>query len=144
MPDSSSGPYVTVAALCEKTIEDKLGRLSLINIVDQINISPPQGTPAPEQMPQVSIQLVVVVSLKAGILTGQQNLKLTVVRPEGERGPSVTTPVLFQGDERGTNLITNLGLQFEKEGLYWIDIEVADQLVSRIPLRVLYQRVVFG
>jgi len=143
MFEPASGPYVSLAVLCEKTIEDKMGRLSLINIIDQINIAAPQGAPAPEQMPQVAVQIVAVVSLKAGILKGTQNVKLSLVRPDGQIGPSMTTPALFQGDERGTNIITNLGLQFEQDGLYWLDVFVQDSLVTRIPLRVVYQRVVF-
>jgi Family of unknown function (DUF6941) len=145
MPDPSEGPWISFAVLCEKTIEDKLGRLSLINIVDQINFSPPQGQePETDQPLAVPIQLVAAVGFKGGILKGTNNIKLQIVKPNGERGPDVTVAALFQGEERGTNVITNMNLILSQEGLYWIEIYVADSFMTRIPLRLAWQRVVFG
>ena len=144
MTDPASGPWVSFAVLCEKTIEDKGGRLTLINIVDQVNVSATQDQPAVEQMPPVQINLVAAVGFKAGILKGQANVKLALVRPNGESGPDITLSALFQGEERGTNIITNMNMQINEEGLYWLEVFVQDQLMTRIPLRLAYQRVTFG
>jgi hypothetical protein len=144
MSNSLNGPWISFAVLCEKTIEDKAGRLSLINIVDQVNVGvqSPQGVP--EQMPQVAINLIAAVGFKSGVLKGANDIKLAIVRPNGEAGPSMTVSALFQGDERGTNFVTELNLNFNEEGLYWIDVFVQNQLMTRIPLRLAYQRVIFG
>lgn len=144
MPDPSQGPWVSFAVLCEKTIEDKLGRLTLINIVDQVNFTPPQGQDVPDQLPVVTVRLVAVVGFKGGVLKGPNNIKLVMVKPNGESGPTITVSALFQGEERGTNLITEMNMNLNEEGLYWIDIYVADQFMTRIPLRLAFQRVVFG
>src|SRR5688572_3173409 len=124
MSDSLHGPWVSFAVLCEKTIEDKNGRLSLINIVDQINVSATPSQDVPEQMPQVTLKLIAAVGFKAGILKGQNDIKLALLKPSGEPGPSITISLLFQGDERGTNFLTEMNLNLNEEGLYWIDVLV--------------------
>jgi hypothetical protein len=144
MPDSSNGPWVSFAVLCEKVIEDKVGRLSLINIVDQVNYAPPQGENVSGQIPAVTITLIAAVGFKAGVLKGPANIKLGLMRPNGEAGPTITISALFQGDERGTNVISEMNLALNEEGLYWLEVYVADQFMTRIPLRLAYQSVVFG
>ncbi len=144
MPDPSQGPWISFAVLCEKTIEDKLGRLTLINIVDQVNFSPQQGQDTPDQPLAIPIQLVAAIGFKGGILKGPAEVKLQIVKPDGDSGPSITASVLFQGDERGTNIITNMNMVLSDEGLYWIEVFVQNQFMTRIPLRLAIQRVVFG
>jgi hypothetical protein len=54
------------------------------------------------------------------------------------QGPSV--PILFEGDDDGgVNVRLVLQFQAQEEGLYWFDVLLNDVLVSRMPLRVLYQ-----
>ena len=144
MPDPSQGPWVSFAVLCEKTIEDKVGRLSLINIVDQVNFTPPQGQDSADQPTAVPIRLVAAIGFKGGILKGPADVKLQIIKPNGEQGPNITASVLFQGEERGTNIITDMNLVLNDEGLYWVEIYVQNQIMTRIPLRLLIQRVVFG
>lgn len=144
MSEASNGPWVSFAVLCEKTIEDKDGRLSLINIVDQVNFAPAQGQEIPSKMPAIPIKLIAAVGFKAGVLKGPASIKLGLVKPNGESGPTLTVSALFQGDERGTNLVTEMNLVLDEEGLYWIEVFVADQFMTRIPLRLAYQSVVFG
>ena len=144
MPDPSQGPWVSFAVLCEKTIEDKGGRISIINIVDQVNFAPPQGQDNPTQPINVPIRLVAALGFKGGILRGANDVKLQITKPNGERGPNLTVSLLFQGEERGTNLLTDLNLILSDEGLYWIEVYVQDLFMTRIPLRFAIQRVVFG
>ncbi len=144
MPDPSQGPWVSFAVLCEKTIEDKAGRLSLINIVDQVNYTPPQGENLSGQIPALTVKLIAAVGFKGGVLKGPSSIKLGLVKPNGESGPTLTVSTLFQGEERGTNLLTEMNLILSEEGLYWVEVYVADQFMTRIPLRLAYQRVVFG
>ncbi len=144
MTNPASGPWVSFAVLCEKTIEDKAGRLTLINIVDQVNFSPAQGQEIPEQMPPVPVQLVAAIGFKAGVLKGPADIKLALVRPNGDTATTITISALFQGDERGTNVITEMNMNLTEEGLYWIDVYVADSFMTRIPLRLAYRRVVFA
>lgn len=144
MADPSAGPWVSFAVLCEKTIEDKGGRLSLINIVDQVNFTPPQEESTSGQPPTVAISLVAAVGFRSGVLKGPAEIKLALTKPNGEAGPTLAVNTLFQGEERGTNLVTNMNLTLNEEGLYWIEVYVVDRLMTRIPLRLALQWVTFG
>jgi hypothetical protein len=142
MPDSSQGPWVSFAVMCEKHIEDKGGRISLINIVDQVNFTPAQDSA--DQPLAIPLRLVAAIGFKGGILKGPADVKLQMIEPSGKLGPSITASVLFQGDERGTNILTDMNMVLNEEGLYWIEVYVQAQFMTRIPLRLAVQRVVFG
>ena len=144
MPDPSQGPWLSFAVLCEKWIEDKNGRISLINIVDQVNFSPQPGQGDATQPVAIPIRLVAAIGFKGGVLRGANDVKLQITKPNGEPGPSMTISVLFQGEERGTNILSDLNLVLADEGLYWVEVYIQDQFMSRIPLRLAIQRVVFG
>jgi len=68
MTDQSQGTWVSFAVLCEKWIEDKFGRISLINIVDQVNVTPTQD--GMNQPLVVQVSLVAAIGFKGGILKG--------------------------------------------------------------------------
>lgn len=61
--------------------------------------------------------------------------------PSGEVIGESSTDVFFEGDDRGVNLVSMQQMQVKEDGLYWIDLSCAGALASRIPLRVIYQRV---
>jgi hypothetical protein len=143
MSDDIGGPYVAIAALCEKALQDNEGRISLINVVDRWTINA-SGPEVPEQMPQASIQVTMVLSFKSGFFRGAASVKVTVIKPDGEKGPEVVFPALFEGDDRGVGIITNTNFILDDPGLYWINIYVQDELKTRIPLRLVYQRMVVG
>ena len=63
------------------------------------------------------------------------------VTPSGKQlPPIVETNALFEGDERGTITAGPLPLIATEEGLYWFDVYVEEDLLTRIPLRLIYQR----
>jgi hypothetical protein len=55
--------------------------------------------------------------------------------------PEQLIPVLFEGEDRGANLILALNMVVDQEGVYWFNILLEEELITRIPLRILYQRV---
>lgn len=133
-----TGPYLAVATICEKVIEDKNGTLSLIGIVDRItaNIVAPE---LPSTMPPVPINLTVVIALKAGQARGRFSLKIRIEEPSGQQQPAAEIPIFLEGEDRGMNALVPLNLLATQEGLYWFDVLFDDQLISRIPLRLIYQ-----
>jgi hypothetical protein len=139
--NQSTGPFLTAACLCERVLEEKDGVLSAIRIVDRITaqgIAPPGADVPP--MPPIPIQLVALVTFKNGKARGSRRLSLQPRSPSGFKmqGPSV--PILFEGDDDGgVNVRLVLQFQAQEEGLYWFDVLLNDVLVSRMPLRVLYQ-----
>ena len=50
--------------------------------------------------------------------------------------------VFFEGEDRGANLVMEIATRFQFEGLYWFDVMLSDEQMTRIPFRVIYQRAV--
>lgn len=143
MARSDDGPHLQVAAFCEKVVEDKHGVLSLVSIVDQIT-NTAVGPNVPDEMPPFTLNLWLVVMLKADRARGRYSLKIRPEDPSGRDMPIMETPVQLEGGERGVNLVTPLQFGVALEGLYWFDVLFSagtghDRLLSRIPLRVVYR-----
>jgi hypothetical protein len=135
------GPYVQMAGLCDQVIEDKTGALSLIRIIDIVTHTEARPD-APEEMPDVTYPMKLVIMLKSGRARGRHELKTIPELPSGELKPPHKRSVQMEGEERGVNLIINMLFTFTMEGLYWFNVYFDDSLLTRIPLRVKYNRVV--
>ena len=59
------GPYVQIAAFCEKVLREGDGVLSLIRVVDVISHTE-RGADPPRDMPEMRYPLTLVITLKAG------------------------------------------------------------------------------
>jgi hypothetical protein len=129
-------PYVQIAAFCQAALQEAAGTLSLIRITDRVGVT---GTT--EEMHPSQIQgLTLVVVLKSGFMRGRSNVTIRPNSPSGEVLPTVEMTVLFEGDERGVGIILPMAMIAKEEGLYWFDVLVDEDLFTRIPLRVIYQR----
>lgn len=145
MPDLG-GPYLQAAAFCERVLQEQDGVLSLIRVVDRITHSP-QGPDVPRDMPPVPINLWIAVTLKSGAARGRHTLRIVAEAPSGQQLPQVLEfPVLFEGEDRGINVLVQYGFQAEMEGLYWFDVRLDDnpEPLTRMPLRVVYQPIRVG
>jgi len=137
-PDESMRPWVQVAAFCNVAMQEPPpgGWMSLIRILDRWFV--PGNT---TEMPPSTLQTTLVVMLKSGNMNTTATLKIQPLTPSKKPLPAIEIPVLFEGDERGVNLVLPVVMTIDESGLYWFDIFVDEQLFTRIPLRVLYQRV---
>lgn len=138
MAGEGGGPYVLMAVFCEKILQETDGVISVIRVVDRINIAP-SGKDAPAQMPAIPLQLPTLLSFKSGFVRAKCQIHLRAESPSGKETTVASFPAFFEGDDRGVNLILNLGFQAEEEGLYWFSVYIEDDLATRIPLRILYQ-----
>ncbi len=134
-----TGPYVSVAAFCERVLQEKDNVLSAIRIIDQINVQA-QGGAAPDDLPAGStIQSTLLVMLKAGDARGPQTIQVVVEDPVGTRRESPEQSVIFSpGPAGGVSVIIPMAIQLSSAGLYWADILINHRLVSRVPLGVNY------
>ena len=130
-----------MAGLCEQVIEDKTGALSLIRIIDTITHTEARPD-APVEMPPVTYPMKMVIMLKSGRARGRHELKMVPELPSGEVKPAFTRSVQMEGEERGFNNIVNMVFTFTMEGLYWFNVYLDDSLLTRIPLRIKYNRIV--
>ena len=135
--ENTGGPYLVTAVFCERVLQERDGVLSLIRVVDRWNIAGPSET-----MPTTSIQTVLCLSFKSGIFRGPADVTVTPISPDGNRLRTfVRQQVNFEGDDdRGVNLNVNMSFPVAEPGLYWFEIAVRDEVLTRTPLRVLYQR----
>lgn len=134
------GPYLQVAALCEAVLEEKNGILSFIRAFDRV-VHTTNDPNSSESLPPFEYPMVLAVTLKSGRARGRSTVKIEPYRPDGTKMSPIQFPALFEGDDRGVNLVLNMVFKVEQEGLYWFHVSVDERLLTRIPLRILYQRV---
>lgn len=72
------GPFLTIAVLCEKVLQEKDGVPSIIRVVDRITIS--GHSPS---MPPTQISPTLVVAMKAGMFRGMADLEIQPSCPLG-------------------------------------------------------------
>jgi hypothetical protein len=132
------GPWVQMALFCEKALQESDGVISPIRVVDRVFHSAMSPTP-PAAMPPFPYQLTMVVALKAGEATGRSTVAIETESPDGITRAGPSFDVLWEAPDRGNNLIVGMQMVFEKEGLYWFNVLCDGQLLTRIPLRVVYR-----
>ncbi|TMQ63842.1 MAG: hypothetical protein E6K79_09400 [Candidatus Eisenbacteria bacterium] len=137
----SGGPYLGMAVFCERTLEEKDGVMSIIRVIDRLTISV-RGPEVPDSMPPGQVSLTAIVLLKAGRAKGRHKITIRPEKPSGDFLPPADTPVLLEGEDRGVNLVVQTSIQVDQEGLYWFSVILDDdQLLTRIPLRIVYHPV---
>lgn len=143
-PAQSGGPFLQVACLCENVVQRADGVLTLVNIVDRLNIVI-QGLDAPATMPPQNYQIYLVIILKAGRARGRYDLTFEIELPDVTRKKPAVLSLNFEGEEdRGIQIVQRLSLTITQEGLHWIHISLADRLLTKVPLRVVYSRISTG
>ena len=125
--------------VCETVIEGKDGVLSLVKVIDRVILTAAPG--APNKMPPVTRNFWLVLMFVSGPLRGMANVNVTLQDPLGLRKAMHGQRVLFEGEDRGVNLAFQVTMEFVEEGLYWFDISVDDEPVTRTPFRIVYSRV---
>lgn len=135
------GPYLTTATFCEQVLQEASGVLSLIRIVDRMTTTS-SGPDAPEEMPPAQLDWTLVITLKSGVAQGSHAVKIVPQLPSGETLSPVTLSAHLEGNNRGQNLITKMNMRLEVPGVYWFQIYVDDQLMTKVPLEVIYSRIV--
>ncbi|MGH9848718.1 MAG: DUF6941 family protein [Blastocatellia bacterium] len=141
MTENKEKPYLSIAALCERALQEKDGVISGIRFVDKLIITA-KGAEASEKIPELPFMMLsAIIAFKSGPARGKRTIQLRLCNPKGELLSTVQShEAVFKGDENGVNLIVNIALQPKEEGLYWVDVLLDDEVITRIPLRVEYVR----
>lgn len=136
---NSDGPYVAVASLCDLVLHEKDERVSCIRFLDTLNLAIPEN--APDPMPPVLVQANGLLGFKSGKFIGTKTLQVVLRNPLGKLGkPIQTFSLVFKGHEQGVNVILKMQIQIDQEGLYYFDISLDEEIVTRIPFRVFITR----
>src|SRR5205085_11346431 len=94
-------PYVAIATLCERVLQEKDGVVTIVRAIDTYNLhQDPAETPTGVTP---VLQVTGFISLKSGPVTGEHDIELVFENPLGERKSLSTHKVLFEGYEHGIN-----------------------------------------
>ena len=131
-------PYLKLGTICERVLEEKEGVLSLIRMVDRFTITI-TGKEPPEQLPHLLRPLTIIMSWVGGL--GSHEAAFNIISPSGETQRSPRSwSFSLDAINRGHNIIVTLPVSMAKEGVYWIEFILNDQVKSRVPFQVIYER----
>ncbi len=137
-PQISIGPYVSAACFAEKVLEEKDGVHSLIRIVDRLQVVVTTQDTIQEP-PKIQHSLILYVSLKCGGERGSHELEIIPRKPSGERLAPSSNPIHFEGPEyKGVNIIVQISIDIDGEGTWWFEIFHRKQLLTKVPLNVIF------
>jgi len=130
-------PYLSMAVFCEKILTEADGAISLIRVFDRYSM------PAPSpQAPANPIPLNLAVLFRSGIFRGPATIKLVPNTPSQQQLQPLEFPSNFEGDdERGSAVFASIGFVPPEHGLYWFDVFLDEEKITRIPLRVIFHRI---
>lgn len=129
-------PYLTAALLCDKVLEEKNGTLSVMRIIDRLEF---QVADVPEiNKPGIkpAIPISGLISIKSGPMVGKAKISLDGVRPSGAKKRLMTYELDLKGGDHGQNIVVNMALGVEEEGLHWFEVLVGETVLTKIPLMI--------
>lgn len=141
---NTGGPYLNAALLCERVLQERDGVNSLIRVIDRVTITAIVQNIGSVEIPPTLVGFSLFVSIKSGLFKGSAPLKLTVRSPDEEKIVEFAIDILLEGDDRGVNVVSPVQFQIQTEGLFWVDVSLMGSLITRIPLRVVIQKVTQG
>ncbi len=145
---NADGPHVSIAALCESILDEKNGRMSCIRFLDKLDVNyavSGDASQLPSPIPIPPFKVNGLIGFKSGSFKGKKSIRIKVIKPsgvemqiKGDIGEAL--PVVFEGGEHGVNIVLDLTLQVDEEGLYYFDVLVDQEMVTRIPLKVTFTK----
>jgi hypothetical protein len=136
---SSRGPYLLMAVLCQSARQDQYGSFSVVNVLEQL-VAGTNDPNAPETMPTFRFQGDLAISFASGDAAGTHRLSVVPIQPSGARLEPVAQRIDLKGGDHRATFISNVSLDITEEGVYWFDVRLDERPVTRIPLRVGYER----
>lgn len=130
-------PRLRIGTLCERVLEEKDGVLSLIRLIDRVVVTA-EGTEVPRELPPGQIPVTAVMSWVNGL--GNYEAKIRVDMPDGKSIESPTMPFYLESLDRVQNHIMQMVLPVRRAGIYWFNFLLGEEIKSKVPLRVIYQR----
>lgn len=137
MPEEPFRPFVQVATICQNVLQERDGTLSLIRILDNIEV-PPSDVYGDKALVQ---NITAVVVLRCGSLQGDYDLKIVPHCPRGHVVSTAPIKASFKGQEQEVRIVKPLTFVADVEGLYWFQVSLGNDLLSCIPLKVSFKSV---
>lgn len=130
-------PLLNAALFCDKVLQEQDGTVSLIRVVDRVQmVIPPQGLPSGFKP---LIMIVVFIAVKSGPVIGERTVTIRIVRPSGNSDQVGDARLKLVGGDQGQNVVFNLQIGVDEEGLHWFPVIIDEVEITRIPLMILRQ-----
>lgn len=132
------GPYLSIAAICERVLREKDEVISLVRVFDRWNV---QGQFS--RMPVTLVPFTLVITVKAVGFRGSLRISVKPKSPSGKQLPHFETSADLSGEEedKGATVLAQLMFTAEEAGIYWFEVLFDDKMVTKLPLNVTYRRV---
>lgn len=131
--------YLNFAVICERVLHETDGVMSIIRIVDQLTVTvatPPGADVPPELLSAPPVGLTFAIGLKSSGYSGPVPVKVRIESPTGLTLPEFETTQQIGEADRGLNLILPVQFPAQDEGVYWFVLDVAGNVVTRVPLLI--------
>jgi hypothetical protein len=133
------GPFVE-ALICERVIQETDGVLTIVRLIDQVNLERPP-TPLLPLIP-APFQAAVLVVLKGGKPGAKHSVEVIVHAPSGiatqVAAQTVELASRFPRGIAGANLILQMKMGLKDDGTYWFEVRLDGKRATATPLRVAF------
>lgn len=132
---SVGGPFIRTAVICEKVLVEGDGVRSLVRMLDTIII-----TGEAHSLPPGLLKFFMIVEFKSGDAKGKKTVSIRCSSPSGDASFSSDNDVDFQGGEQGPLVQAEVLFGLKESGIYWFSVLLDKRLITKIPLKISYQR----
>jgi hypothetical protein len=136
---ANGGPYLLMAVLCERAQQDQYGSFSVMNVLEQL-VAGTDSPEAPEKMPTFRFQGSLAIQFASGKAAGNHTLSVIPVEPTGARLDAVSQVIQLKGEDHRATFVSNVSMDITDEGVYWFEVSLDRRVVTRIPLKIRYER----
>jgi hypothetical protein len=134
---ASPGPWLLVAAFCDRVLDDGEGNLSLDRLIGRLTLVP-EDPSAPNVMPELSHTLTFVLTILTPPGRTSAPLVLGIRSPDGQLRVGPPINFKFTTETPASTLVMPFQMTFHVEGLHLVEVVLDDKLITRIPLDVVY------
>jgi hypothetical protein len=110
-----------------------------MNVLEQL-VAGTDSPDAPEKMPTFRFQGSLAIQIASGKATGDHTLSVVPIEPAGTRLDAVSQVIRLKGDDHRATFVSNVSMDITAEGVYWFEVSLDRRVVTRIPLKIRYER----
>lgn len=133
---ASKGPYIQTALLCDKLLQERDGSISAIRITDRFTCL--DLPPTANYNNTISAKLL--VSLKAGSLTGKFTAKVELVDPCDKILKTYEQKLNLKEPPDGCDIIEDISFKPDEEGLYRLNTYLEREFMTCVQFQINFKR----
>ncbi len=137
----SLGPHLQAALLCQYVEQqEQNGPITIVGLIDRVVVRVPRTMPQMQVAPSV-VSCYAVVILKTGSRPGNYKLRLALTSPSGRPLREFSLDIALPNEpDQGVNIVMPIQFTASEEGIYWFDVKLNGETLTRTSLRRVVQR----